>query len=370
MQSDSPDIREIEQSGITEKKFLIRDHYRISLSAVAYSAMHSHAYENRGVEICGVMVGDVFQDQDGPYLEISDVIRGEYADNKMGEVTFTHDTWSHINDVKDSAFPDKKIVGWYHSHPDFGIFLSSHDMFIQQNFFAQPFQVAFVIDPVRDEEGFFFWQNGRAVNSEYYWLEGIKRLTSRKEGNQKQAISDNMEEQLSLLRRIIKARTHPIFLISLLVLLCVTLLLNYRILLEQRAGWSMAQQPNRQELIQIQDTRDLELMLAENDMLATQKVHLLRSGNRVWCSGEVITYRHKDIVYNLVRSAPDIEIVDIGGIRVTHRYQVKPGDNLASISQKIYGNQSKWREIYRRNRQLLSSVNKLPAWIEIVIPEE
>jgi len=52
-------------------------------------------------------------------------------------------------------------VGWYHSHPGFGVFLSEHDMFIQENFFSSPQQVAWVFDPHTDEEGCFGWVNGK-----------------------------------------------------------------------------------------------------------------------------------------------------------------------------------------------------------------
>ena len=50
-------------------------------------------------------------------------------------------------------------MGWYHTHPDFGIFLSSHDLFIHRNFFDQPLQVAYVVDPIRQTRGFFRWKD-------------------------------------------------------------------------------------------------------------------------------------------------------------------------------------------------------------------
>ena len=119
------------------------------------------------------------KDKVGPYLEITDAIRGEYADNKTGEVRFTQETWSHINNIKDSKFPELKIVGWYHSHPQFGVFLSEQDLFIHKNFFGQPLQVAYVIDPQSNEEGFFIWHNGSALKTEYFWLEGSKKNTPK-----------------------------------------------------------------------------------------------------------------------------------------------------------------------------------------------
>ena len=40
------------------------------------------------------------------------------------------------------------------------MFLSEHDLFIQQNFFSNPQQVAWVYDPHTDEEGCFGWIGG------------------------------------------------------------------------------------------------------------------------------------------------------------------------------------------------------------------
>ena len=59
---------------------------------------------------------------------------------------FTQETWTRIHEEKDARYPDHKIVGWYHSHPGFGVFLSDHDLFIHKNFFSQPGQLAWVFD--------------------------------------------------------------------------------------------------------------------------------------------------------------------------------------------------------------------------------
>ncbi len=63
--------------------------------------------------------------------------------------------------MKDQKYPNERIVGWYHSHPGFGVFLSDHDTFIHKNFFSSPGQVAWGFDPHSDEEGCFGWVDGR-----------------------------------------------------------------------------------------------------------------------------------------------------------------------------------------------------------------
>ena len=119
--------------------------------------IRQHARSSSKTEICGVLIG---QDRDG-CVRVQASITGQNADEAGAHVTFTQDTWAHIYKIKDRDFPEERIVGWYHSHPGFGVFLSEHDTFIHKNFFASPGQVAWVFDPHSDEEGCFGWVGGR-----------------------------------------------------------------------------------------------------------------------------------------------------------------------------------------------------------------
>jgi hypothetical protein len=55
----------------------------------------------------------------------------------------------------------ERLVGWYHSHPGHGVFLSAYDEFIQAQFFPEEGQIAIVIDPQTGEEGVFVTRNGK-----------------------------------------------------------------------------------------------------------------------------------------------------------------------------------------------------------------
>lgn len=119
--------------------------------------IRQHARSQAKTEVCGVLIGK----QDEGFTEIQACIAGANAAQGGAHVTFTQDTWEHIYKVKDRDFPDDRIVGWYHSHPGFGVFLSDHDTFIHKNFFSAPEQIAWVYDPHSDEEGCFGWHSGR-----------------------------------------------------------------------------------------------------------------------------------------------------------------------------------------------------------------
>ena len=91
------------------------------------------------------------------------------AASRSTNVTFTAETWQHIHDTMDRDHPDEKILGWYHTHPGFGIFLSDMDIFICDNFFNLPWQVAFVYDPQSGEEGNFIWRSAAGRNRTRFW---------------------------------------------------------------------------------------------------------------------------------------------------------------------------------------------------------
>ena len=130
---------------------------QVAIDSEVVRTIRQHARSCNKTEVCGVLIG---QDRDGR-VQIAACIEGENADGAGAHVTFTQDTWEHIYAVKDKKYPEDRIVGWYHSHPGFGIFLSEHDTFIHKNFFSSPGQVAWVYDPHSDEEGCFGWTDGR-----------------------------------------------------------------------------------------------------------------------------------------------------------------------------------------------------------------
>lgn len=107
-------------------------------------------------ELAGVLIGDYKSIGEDRYLVwVKASIKALYTEGGRSNVKFTHETWDYINEVKEKKYKDLKIVGWYHTHPGFGVFLSDYDLFIQNNFFDMPWHVAYVLDPINKKHGFF-----------------------------------------------------------------------------------------------------------------------------------------------------------------------------------------------------------------------
>lgn len=166
------DVSQIELDEVESGTFpaSLEGEYRVVITRQAFTTISEHAASDTSVELCGVLAGRLSKDQNGPFLLVEQAVSGVATRRTGSQVTFTHETWQQIHGDMESRFPDLRIVGWYHTHPGFGIFLSDMDQFIQDNFFNLPHHVAFVFDPISNQRGLFIWQNGRSTRLRRYWL--------------------------------------------------------------------------------------------------------------------------------------------------------------------------------------------------------
>jgi proteasome lid subunit RPN8/RPN11 len=130
------------------------------MSVRTREAIYKHVFAHAETEVGGVLVG--FRRASEPAV-VSGFIPAYEAEGDITSLTFTHEAWEHIYATMETKHPDREIVGWYHSHPGHGIFLSGNDLFIHRQFFGDESNVAYVIDPQRGEEGIFGWREGAVV---------------------------------------------------------------------------------------------------------------------------------------------------------------------------------------------------------------
>jgi proteasome lid subunit RPN8/RPN11 len=165
------DIRALDEKELRTKPFpKVKQDFRVYIGEAAFDAAVARGDADTTREVGGVLVGEVLRDADGPYLLVEATIDALHAEEKGAELTFTHSTWEHIHKEMDSRFAGKKVVGWYHTHPGFGVFLSDRDQFIHKSFFNLPFQVALVYDPKSRAHGVFGWHANETWRSRRYWI--------------------------------------------------------------------------------------------------------------------------------------------------------------------------------------------------------
>jgi len=141
-----------------------RGKLKVYVHADALERIHGHVSGETKNEVGGVLVGHRYLCRNRPVTDVRDVLEAPSTQSGVSHVTFSHDTWAAIlNKVDEDA--KGSIVGWYHSHPGFGVFFSRQDTFIQENFFDSDGHVALVIDPIRSKIGAFTWQIRRGERS-------------------------------------------------------------------------------------------------------------------------------------------------------------------------------------------------------------
>jgi proteasome lid subunit RPN8/RPN11 len=135
-------------------------HIQVFVSKSAYLRFEEHSVSDLGSEVGGILVGtwslDVERSQE--YIVIESSLPARFTRQGSVYLTFTQDSLVDLHSEMDEHYPDKQIVGWYHTHPGMGVFLSSYDSWLHQNFFPEPWQVALVIDPLSPAGGFFIRQ--------------------------------------------------------------------------------------------------------------------------------------------------------------------------------------------------------------------
>lgn len=129
--------------------------------------MEQHALSDTSVELGGVLLGGRYIDADGrPFVVITECLRAAHYESTKGSFKFTHETWSAITRQRQRLSPELQMVGWYHTHPDWGVFLSGMDLFICDHFFRDKLDVAYVIDPCSGDRGMFQWTDASHAQDE------------------------------------------------------------------------------------------------------------------------------------------------------------------------------------------------------------
>jgi len=133
----------------------------IIIRGTALSCIRAHGDSNPNAQTYGILVGDLYQDANGPYLLIEQIIQAESA----GGNDFT-DTWEKIQELMNEDYPNSRIVGWYRTGPGNGVFLSNSDRTLHDSYFGIPWQTALIYNPQLRETGIFSTRAGALLGIE------------------------------------------------------------------------------------------------------------------------------------------------------------------------------------------------------------
>jgi proteasome lid subunit RPN8/RPN11 len=145
------------------------DHLQIYLPEAVLRQIVDHSASRMEVEVGGLLVGSLCSSKGVPWLDIKGYVPAEHAVHSPASLRFTNDTFAAAWRQKDARFADDIFLGWHHTHPGYGVFLSATDMFTCRNFFNLPWMLALVVDPRETLLQFFQWRGSNMEPCGFYF---------------------------------------------------------------------------------------------------------------------------------------------------------------------------------------------------------
>jgi len=130
--------------------------FYVSISKGTLEKVVEHAKSTPNQQVVGVLIGKM-SDQT---IVVEDAVSGE-IEVEVGKATLRGESIAKIADDIINKKIAGNVVGWYHSHPGYGIFMSDIDISTQTR--LQQFSsyiLALVVDPSTGDTGFFTLDQG------------------------------------------------------------------------------------------------------------------------------------------------------------------------------------------------------------------
>ena len=146
--------------------------------------IENHCFSKVDVEVGGFLVGKV---ENGKSI-VTHILEAKNTSAQSAQLTFTNKTWETAWEEMSEIGKDAKLVGWFHSHPNFGVFLSDYDKFIQNQFFHEDGMITIVVDPIRGKRGWFI-----SIDKEVRAYAKEENTTREKLGESKKGSDENVD---------------------------------------------------------------------------------------------------------------------------------------------------------------------------------
>jgi proteasome lid subunit RPN8/RPN11 len=143
----------------------------VFLTQKTFQQVMEHASSDLEKEVGGILLGKWCLDSETTrqYIVVTASLPARFTQHGSVFLTFTQDSLVDIRAKIDEEYPEDVIVGWYHTHPRMGVFLSQYDTWLHEHFFPELWQVALVIEPHSEVGGFFVRQAGGVLDPDRYF---------------------------------------------------------------------------------------------------------------------------------------------------------------------------------------------------------
>ncbi len=153
----------------------------VRIDARVHQEIEQFAEEDRHTECGGLLLGNVSAEAGARVIHIEAAVPAQGAVGSKTSLKITLEAWEGILGVRDTEYDDLRVLGWFHTHAGWGVFMSDPDVFFHRHFFRHPNMVAYVLDSTSARDGFFYWHEGKISMCPSYGVVGTtKEATGHK----------------------------------------------------------------------------------------------------------------------------------------------------------------------------------------------
>jgi proteasome lid subunit RPN8/RPN11 len=154
-----------------DENWLEKPQVEVYLTQPAYSRICLHAQSDSQNEVGGALTGRWCQDaiSGAQFIVVDSALPARHTRFGSAFLTFTTESLLAFQQEIETNHPGKQIVGWYHTHPGMGVFLSGYDTWLHEHFFPEHYQTALVIEPRSAQAGFFIRQPDGYLDARRYY---------------------------------------------------------------------------------------------------------------------------------------------------------------------------------------------------------
>ncbi|KAK0509202.1 hypothetical protein JMJ35_008573 [Cladonia borealis] len=160
---------------------LVDNSETVYISSLALLKMLRHGRAGVPMEVMGLMLGDFVDDYT---VRVVDVFAMPQSGTGVSVEAVDPVFQTKMMDMLRQTGRQETVVGWYHSHPGFGCWLSSVDINTQQSFEQlTPRAVAVVVDPIQSVKGKVVIDAFRLINPQTLMMGHEPRQTTSNLGH-------------------------------------------------------------------------------------------------------------------------------------------------------------------------------------------
>lgn len=141
----------------------------VFITQSVFETIGKHAASDLDNEVGGWLAGRWCKDVETQveFVVVEALLPAQQVRSGSTFLTFTHDSQVAMLSALEERYAKKGVVGWYHTHPRMGIFLSGYDVWLHNHFFPQAWQVALVVEPHSKQGGLFVRKDGELDARKY-----------------------------------------------------------------------------------------------------------------------------------------------------------------------------------------------------------